>query len=81
MSNALSPCKLDPSQYPNCDVILTRRGPIMLKDSFRYLFPAVMTTMLLITAGIMLDDRDTRTHPDRDDTRLERVIDVQLPTL
>jgi len=53
----------------------------MFKDSLQYLVAAVISAALVVTAGIMLDDSAGRTNPDRDDTRLERVIDVELPTL
>lgn len=53
----------------------------MFTDSLRYLVAAAVSAALVITVSVMLDDSDGRTNPDRDDTRLERVVDVELPTL
>ncbi len=53
----------------------------MIKDGLQYLLAAAISTALIVTASIVLDEPTGRANPDRDDTRLERVLDVQLPTL
>lgn len=53
----------------------------MMKDGLQYLLAAALSTALIVTAGILLDEPAGRANPDRDDTRLERVVDVELPTL
>ncbi len=53
----------------------------MIKDAVQCLVAAAISTLLIVTAALVLDDDQRRAHPDRDDTRVERVVDVQLPTL
>ncbi|WP_439564362.1 hypothetical protein [Microcella sp.] len=53
----------------------------MIKDGLQYLLAAAISTALIVTASIVLDEPAGRANPDRDDTRLERVVDVELPTL
>lgn len=53
----------------------------VIKDAVQCLVAAAISTLLIVTAALVLDGDQRRAHPDRDDTRVERVVDVQLPTL
>lgn len=47
----------------------------------RSLAVALMASAALVLATCGLTPHDSRVHPDRETTRVERVTDVQLPTL
>lgn len=53
----------------------------MNRNAWRYIVATLLSTLLVVILALVLDDPVPRAHPDRDETRLERVVDVQLPTL
>lgn len=53
----------------------------MIQESGRLVIAALISAVLIATTTFVMSERPERAHPDRDDTRLERVVDLQLPTL
>lgn len=53
----------------------------MLHESRRIIAAALASGMVIVITAALLADEAERANPDRDITRVERVIDVQLPTL
>ena len=53
----------------------------MFHESRRIIVTALASGMVIVITAVLLADGVERANPDRDITRVERVTDVQLPTL
>lgn len=53
----------------------------MQENSITYVIAALLSPLMFIVAPLVIDERGPRGTLDRDDTRIERVVDLELPTL